>query len=45
MMVDGKPGRYIKKGGKWIFEEGAFNQNESYNLRLEYVLDQLKKKR
>jgi len=44
MMVDGKPGRYIKKGEKWIFEEGLFNQNESYNLRLEFVLDQLKKK-
>ena len=42
MLVDGTPGRYVYHKGKWIFEEGMFNQNESYNLRVEYVLNQLK---
>lgn len=41
MLVNEKPGRYINKGGRWVFEEGMFNQNESYNLRLEHVLEQL----
>lgn len=41
MLVNGKPGRYLSKNGKWVFEEGMFNQNESYNLRLEHVINEL----
>ena len=37
MLVDGKPGRYLSIDNKWIFEEGVFNKNESFNLRIEYV--------
>ncbi len=45
MLVNGKPGRYVFKDGKWIFEEGMFNRNESYNLRVEFVLSQLKNRK
>ena len=41
MIIDGKPGRYILKNSKWIFEEGNFNKNNSYNLRLENVINLL----
>jgi glutathione synthase/RimK-type ligase-like ATP-grasp enzyme len=36
--VDGKPGRYLDQDGKWVFEEGMFNSNKSFNLRLEVAL-------
>lgn len=39
MLVDGKPGRYINVNGGWKFEEGWFNLNESYNLRVESIID------
>jgi hypothetical protein len=39
MLIDGKPGRYINKSGKWFFEEGDFNTNESYDLRLQTAID------
>lgn len=42
MMVDGKPGRYLRLDGKWIFQEGDFNRNSSYNLRVEDFMQQLK---
>ncbi len=42
MLVDGKPGRYVHKNGNWIFEEGDFNTNESFDLRVKYVLKMLK---
>ncbi len=42
MMVDGKIGRYIYKDG-WIFEEGDFNTNESYDLRLEHAIILMKR--
>jgi len=38
MLVNGKPGRYRFINGQWVFEEGNFNKNESYNLRVEHVL-------
>lgn len=41
MIVDGKPGRFIYKHGEWQFEAGTFNTNNSYNLRLEFVLQML----
>lgn len=37
LKVDGKVGRYIYDNG-WKFEEGDFNTNESYDLRLAYIL-------
>lgn len=36
---DGKPGRYRRFGSEWTFEEGYFNSNLSYDLRLENVLE------
>jgi hypothetical protein len=44
MLVDGKPGRYIFKDKTWIIEEGDFNTNESYDLRLSHVLNILENK-
>jgi len=41
MIINGKPGRYIYIRGKWIFEEGTFNTNNSYNLRLEHIIQLL----
>lgn len=38
MLVDGIPGRYRLIDEKWIFEPGDYNQNQSYNLRLEFLL-------
>jgi glutathione synthase/RimK-type ligase-like ATP-grasp enzyme len=38
MMVDGHVGRYTFVDGNWVFEKGDFNKNESYNLRIEWVL-------
>jgi hypothetical protein len=35
--VDGKPKIHISEG-HWVFEEGMFNSNESYDLRLEVAL-------
>ena len=36
--VNDKVGRYIFLNGNWIFEEGNFNTNESYDLRLETAI-------
>jgi glutathione synthase/RimK-type ligase-like ATP-grasp enzyme len=41
MKVNGKAGRYKYIGNKWKFEEGDFNGNESYNLRIESILSDL----
>jgi glutathione synthase/RimK-type ligase-like ATP-grasp enzyme len=41
MLIDEKPGRYRYIGAKWSFEEGNFNQNQSYNLRVEYLLSKM----
>jgi len=38
MIKDDKPGRFVFRDNVWIFEEGTFNQNNSYNLRLQHVL-------
>lgn len=45
MLVDGKPGRYVFQDGNWVFEEGDFNTNESFDLRLENALDLYEKGR
>lgn len=39
MLVNGKPGRYRHLNNNWVFEPGDFNQNQSYNLRVEYIID------
>jgi len=41
MLVDGERGRYRHINNNWVFEPGDFNQNQSYNLRLEYILHSL----
>lgn len=41
MLVDGTPGRYMFTNGAWNFEAGDFNKNQSYNLRLEYILNNI----
>jgi len=43
MLVDGKPGRYIHQENKWKFEEGDFCTNQCFDLRLDYVINRLKK--
>lgn len=44
LWVNGRAGRYIYSDrNTWIFEEGEFNKNKSYNLRLEHVLKLLEK--
>lgn len=43
MIINGSPGRYKYSDGNWIFEEGHFNQNESYNLRVHHALTLLNK--
>ncbi len=42
MILNNIPGRYIEQNGKWIFEEGTFNTNNSYDLRVEHILSLLK---
>lgn len=42
--VDGKPGRFLCPEDKWIFEEGMFNTNLSYDLRMQNILQLLDKK-
>ena len=38
MLIDGQPGRYCYINGKWQFEKGMFNTNQSYDLRLEHAI-------
>ncbi len=44
MLVDGKPGRYRWFNEQWVFEEGMYNTNHSYDLRLGHLLSIFKKK-
>jgi glutathione synthase/RimK-type ligase-like ATP-grasp enzyme len=39
MIVNGKPGRYIFIDAKWVFEEGDFNSNESYDARVLWLIE------
>jgi glutathione synthase/RimK-type ligase-like ATP-grasp enzyme len=43
MLIDGKPGRYTNQDDEWVFEEGDFNTNKSYDLRLDFVIRKLAK--
>jgi glutathione synthase/RimK-type ligase-like ATP-grasp enzyme len=45
MIIDGKPGRYIPGDSEWIFEPGNFNINNSYDLRLNHVIEILNNKK
>jgi glutathione synthase/RimK-type ligase-like ATP-grasp enzyme len=45
MIIKGKPGRYIRENQEWIFEEGYFNTNNSYDLRLDHALRLLEEKK
>lgn len=38
LAVDNKPGRYQYVNNQWVFEEGDFNTNESYDLRLKTAI-------
>ncbi len=46
MFVDNAPGRYYFENDKWIFEEGSFNDNHCFDLRVKHVIDKfiMKKK-
>jgi len=44
MLVDAKPGRYVYENNSWQFEEGNFNTNESYDLRVAHIIKLLNKK-
>jgi len=43
MLINGKPGRYRYLNNSWTFEEGMFNTNQSYDLRLEHALSLIEK--
>jgi len=43
MLVNAKEGRYRFYEGRWLFEYGKFNNNECYNLRVEYVIQNFQK--
>ena len=43
MKVDNKIGRYIFENEQWMFQEGVFNSNKSYDLRIEAVIKNYKK--
>lgn len=38
MIKDGTSGRFVNTNGNWIFEDGNFNQNNSFDLRIQHVL-------
>ena len=43
MLVDKCPGRYVFKENKWRFEKGDFNTNQSYDLRLQFIIGSMMK--
>lgn len=38
MLIDDKPGRFVYKDNKFVFEEGHFNQHNSYLLRVKHFI-------
>ncbi|PWH86413.1 ATP-grasp domain-containing protein [Brumimicrobium oceani] len=42
MKIKGVPGRYLLKNNKWYFEAGSFCENHLCNLRITYIIDNLK---
>ena len=45
MLVNGKPGRYRFIDRHWKFEEGMFNTNSSYDLRIQFILERINNKK
>jgi glutathione synthase/RimK-type ligase-like ATP-grasp enzyme len=45
MLVNGKPGRYIFSNNNWMFEEGDFNTNQCFDLRLDWIISTLAQKK
>ena len=43
MIIDGKPGRFLFRDNGWVFEEGDFNTNQCFDLRVDHVINMLKK--
>ncbi len=43
MIINGNPGRFIFKDSQWQFQEGCFNTNNSFDLRLQHAINILKK--
>jgi glutathione synthase/RimK-type ligase-like ATP-grasp enzyme len=43
MIINGAGGRFRYIEGKWKFEEGTFNENNSFNLRLQHVIELVEK--
>jgi glutathione synthase/RimK-type ligase-like ATP-grasp enzyme len=41
MILNGKPGRYVLVNSQWKFEEGVFNTHNSFDLRLNHVIQLL----
>lgn len=41
MLINGEPGRYVWNTDQWIFEPGNFNTNQSFDLRVSYILEKL----
>ena len=37
--VNGETGRFLYLNNKWVFDVGNFNKNESYNLRLQHIIN------
>lgn len=44
MYVDNKPGRFVFNNGQFKFEEGEFNQHQSYLLRVKHFIKILESK-
>ncbi len=42
MCIDGKPGRYILEGEKFVFEKGKFNIYDIYTMRVKHFIKLLK---
>ncbi len=42
MYIDGEPGRYIEKGGEFIFQPGEYNLHNSFMLRVIHFADILR---
>jgi hypothetical protein len=41
MLVQGRPGRFLRRGQAWLFDEGIFCQNRCWTLRVADALGQL----
>jgi len=44
MLVNEIAGRYLFLNNNWIFENGLFNKNECYNLRIAFIIETLSKR-